>query len=104
MKTLFEWHYPRKATIAGRNGPKRTDCDLSEGHEIACERILSASDRFENPPKFLPSDHENFEGFVEPPKVAEWMNLSSQIATAGRRQVAEDGPGTFNSDSDSDSD
>jgi hypothetical protein len=30
------------------------------------------------------------------------MNLSSQIATAGRRQVAEDGPDTCNSDSDSD--
>jgi hypothetical protein len=71
---------------------KSTNCDLSEGHKIACERILSASDSFEHPPKFFPSDHKNFEGLADPPKVAEWMNLSSQIATAGRRQVAEDGP------------
>jgi hypothetical protein len=81
---------------------RSTNCDLADGHEIACEWILSASDSFENPPKFFPSDHEDFEGLADPPKVAQWMNLSSQIATAGRRQVAEDGPETCNSDSDSD--
>jgi hypothetical protein len=78
------------------------DCHLADGHEIACERIISASDSFEHPPKFFQSDHDDFEGLADPPKVAEWINLSSQIATADRRQVAEDGPDTCNSDSDSD--
>jgi hypothetical protein len=81
---------------------KNAGADSEEGHGIACERILSASDSFEFPPKFLPSDHEDFEGFAAPPKVAQWTNLSSQIATAGRRQVVEDGRDTSNSDSDSD--
>jgi hypothetical protein len=87
------------ATVISTNDAR---ADSEYGHGIACERILSASESFDNPPKFFPSDHENFEGFVDPPKVAEWMNLSSQIATAGRRQVAEDGPDTCSSDSDSD--
>jgi hypothetical protein len=39
---------------------------------------------------------------VKPPEVAVWMNMSSQIATAGRVQVLEDDRDTFNSDSDSD--
>jgi hypothetical protein len=81
---------------------KNAGADSEEGHEIACERILSASNSFEHPPKFFPSDHEDFKGLADTPKVMEWMNLSSQIATAGRRQAAEDGRYACNSDSDSD--
>jgi hypothetical protein len=54
---------------------KNAGADSDGGHEIAFTRILSASNSFEHPPKFFPSDHEDFEGFVDPPKVREWKDL-----------------------------
>jgi hypothetical protein len=87
--------YPPEIELGSIISTSTAGTDSEDGHGIACERILSASDSFEHPPKFFPSDHENIDGLADPPKVAEWMNFSSQIATAGLRQVEEDGPACF---------
>jgi hypothetical protein len=66
--------------------------DPEDGHPLAYETILRESAKFETPPLFVKEDSE----FVakDPTlsaNVPEWMAMSRQVATGGRRRVLEDG-------------
>jgi hypothetical protein len=77
--------------------------DSVDGHPVAYEAILQASQSFENRPVFL---KEASEQVVSDPfyseKVPEWMAITKQVATGNRRRVLEDGVDKMNSDDEED--
>jgi hypothetical protein len=73
--------------------------DMEDGHDIAYQRILSACDSFENPPRFFSSNCGDFGGLDIADKVP--MRTAAQVSIGGRRQVLENGNDICNSKSDS---
>jgi hypothetical protein len=115
-----EWKHPAESPVGKRPGQRvviyppvldrlqvvlssdRSQWDVADGQEEACERIVSVRNSFERLPLLFSSDQEELKDYVDPSMVGEWMVTASQIATGGRRQVPEDGPDVMNSESDSD--
>jgi hypothetical protein len=69
--------------------------NLSEGHEIAYQRISDVFSVYEVPPAFYLDIAE---------KVPGWMNAAAQTSIGGRRKVLENGADVCNSESDSEND
>jgi hypothetical protein len=67
----------------------------------AYQRILSACESFENPPRFFSSESSDFGGLEIPGEVSGWMNTAAQVSIGGRRQVMEDGNEVCNSETPS---
>jgi hypothetical protein len=79
-------------------------CDtsnLSEGHEIAYQRISDVFSLYEVRPAFYPADAQSVGDLDIAEKVPGWMNAAAQIAVGGRKQVLENGVDVCNSESDS---
>jgi hypothetical protein len=61
--------------------------DRVDGHPVAYEAILRASQTFENQPIFLNEDSEQITSNPElAEKVPEWMAITKQVATGSRRR------------------
>jgi hypothetical protein len=81
------------------------DPSLDTDHEIAYQSILEHARTFEVPPVFLKEDAECIAyDPVMSIKVPSRMCLAERIATGGRKRVPEDGPDTWNSDDESQTD
>jgi hypothetical protein len=115
-----EWKHPAEPPTGKRPGQRvviyppeldrlqsvlstdKSQWDVADGPEEACERIASARDSFEHLPLFFTSDQEELKNQVDPSKIDEWMTTAFQIATGGRKQIPEDGPDVMNSERHSD--
>jgi hypothetical protein len=77
--------------------------DSSDGHPIAYEAILRASQDYEHPPIFLKEDSDHVvNDEVLSGKVQGWMAISQQVATGSHRRVLEDGIDVWNSSDEDD--
>jgi hypothetical protein len=76
--------------------------DTENGHDLAYQRILSACTKYADPPRFFPSDSQEFGGLDIAVSVPLWMHMAAQVSVGGRKQVLEDGADVCNSESDSD--
>jgi hypothetical protein len=71
--------------------------NLSEGHEIAYQRISDVFSLYEVPPAFYPADSQSFGDLPIADRVPSWMNIAAQVSVGGRKQVLEDGADVCNS-------
>jgi hypothetical protein len=74
--------------------------DMEDGHDIAYQRILSASAQFVNPPLFYPDDDPDFGGSDIADLVSNWMHTAAQASIGGSKQVLEDGAGVCDSENE----
>jgi hypothetical protein len=74
---------------------------MSDGHDIAYQRILNACASYENLPAFFPSNSAEFAGLDIAAKVPVWMHTAEEVSIGGRQQVLENGRDVCDSESDS---
>jgi hypothetical protein len=81
------------------------DPSVDGDHVIAYQAILEHAQTFEIPPVFIKEDAESIAAHPEMSlKVPSWMCIAERIATGSRKRVTEDGPDTWHSDDESQTD
>jgi hypothetical protein len=77
--------------------------DPEDGHPLAYEAILRESAKYETPPLFVKEDSDFVANdLILSANMPEWLAISRQVATGGRRRVLEDGNDVMSSSDEDD--
>jgi hypothetical protein len=81
------------------------DLSVDDEHVVAYQSILKHAQQFEVPPLFIKEDADLITADpVLSEKVPSWMCIAERIATGSRKRVNEDGPDTWHSDDEAQTD